>query len=82
MSPIPLNKIFSRFEYVVVANSLSQLKLRVTDDIFIKKHPDDVLYFPCYEAVMYGTKIHWEIDMRYVSSGVVNRIISLFQYIF
>jgi hypothetical protein len=81
VSPVPLNKTFSR-DHIVVANAYSKAVLRVTAEEFVGRHPGAAYYFPAYEAVMYGTREAWEDDMRHVSPAAVARVMQLFQKIF
>lgn len=82
VSPVPLNKTFSKKSHVVVANSLSKSTLRVAAEIFCRNHPGDVYYFPSYEIVTYGTRNPWESDMRHVSAEAVARVMNLFRVMF
>jgi GSCFA family len=54
----------------------------VAAEIFANNHPNEVFYFPSYEAVMFGTASPWEVDMRHVSSEAVERVMHLFSEMF
>jgi GSCFA family protein len=81
VSPVPLNKTFSR-DHIVVANCFSKAVLRVVAEEFVARHPGVAYYFPAYEAVTYGTRQAWEDDMRHVSPAAVARVMRLFQKVF
>lgn len=82
VSPVPLNATFNAGTNVVVANGLSKSVLRVALDQFSKSHPDDVFYFPSYEAVTMGNPNPWQFDKRHVSNVAVKRVMQQFQRMF
>ena len=82
VSPVPLNKTFSKSQHVVEANCLSKSILRVAAQQFCDSHPGEAFYFPSFETVMFGTKNPWENDMRHVSNEAVVRVMSLFSKMF
>lgn len=82
VSPVPLNATFNADTSVVVANALSKSVLRVALDIFSKSHPDNVFYFPSYEAVTMGCANPWQFDKRHVSNDAVRRVMRQFQRMF
>jgi hypothetical protein len=81
VSPVPLNKSFSR-DHIVVANAYSKATLRVVAEEFVGRHPEVAFYFPAYEAVIHGTREPWEEDKRHVSAAAVARVMTLFQKVF
>jgi len=81
VSPVPLNKSYSKDDHVVVANTLSKSTLRVAAQEFCDKY-DDVYYFASFETVMFGTEKPWETDMRHVSGNAVEKVMELFQFQF
>ena len=82
VSPIPLNKTFSKTNHVVSATGLSKAILRVAANQFSLNHPEDVFYFPSFETVMYGCEDPWEEDKRHVNSKAVERVMKLFSNMF
>ncbi|HEY9080162.1 GSCFA domain-containing protein [Magnetovibrio sp.] len=82
VSPVPLNKTFSKDSHVVSANCHSKSVLRVAAEQFVRNNPDHAFYFPSYEMVTYGTRSPWESDMRHVSNEAVGRVMALFQKMF
>lgn len=82
VSPIPLNKTFSKKNHVVCSSFLSKSILRVAAEEFSKNHPDNVFYFPSFETVMYGCKDPWEKDKRHVNPHAVERVMDLFSNMF
>ena len=82
VSPVPLNKTYSKEHHVVVANSLSKATLRVAAEVFCNRHPQNTAYFPSYEVVTNCTRNPWEADMRHVSAHAVERVMSTFGKMF
>ena len=82
VSPVPLNKTFSKNNHVVTSSCLSKSILRVAANKFCINHPDDVFYFPSYETVLYGCEKPWEKDQRHVSPSSVERVMELFANMF
>ncbi len=82
VSPIPLNKTFSKKNHVVSATCLSKSILRVAANEFVKNHSEDVFYLPSYETVMYGCENPWEANKRHVNPEAVKRVMQLFAHMF
>jgi len=82
VSPIPLNKTFSKTKHVVEATSLSKAILRVAANQFSMNHPEDVFYLPSFETVMYGCEDPWESNKRHVNPKAVARVMELFANMF
>tara|TARA_B100000242_G_scaffold191830_1_gene138187 strand:+ start:2003 stop:3370 length:1368 start_codon:yes stop_codon:yes gene_type:complete len=82
VSPIPLNKTFSKTKHVVEATGLSKAILRLAANQFSINHPKDVFYLPSFETVMYGCQDPWEINKRHVNPKAVARVMELFANMF
>ncbi len=82
VSPIPLNKTFSKKNHVVSATCLSKSILRVAANEFAQNHPQDVFYLPSYETIMYGCENPWESNKRHVNPEAVKRVMQLFAHMF
>ena len=68
VSPIHLNRTYSKNNHIVAASCYSKSVIRAAIGEFVKRYPDCVYYFPSYETIIYGEKEVWEKDLRHVSS--------------
>lgn len=66
---------------VVVANCHSKSTLRVAAEQFADCN-DNVVYFPAYEAVLYGSKQSFCEDGRHVTKEAVDRVMQMFRETF
>ncbi len=82
VSPIPLLATF-RYEEsnVVAANCHSKSILRVAAEEFARCN-ENVVYFPAYEAVLYGTRQPFREDGRHVTQEAVDRVMRMFRETF
>ncbi len=82
VSPVGLNRTYSRKNHVVAATCYSKSVLRVAAEELTNRHPDGIFYFPAFETVMYGCPHPWKEDHRHVSEEAVARVMNLFQKMF
>jgi hypothetical protein len=82
VSPVGLNKTYSKKNHVVVSTCYSKSVLRVAAEEFSNRHPGEAFYFPSYEMVMYGVRNPWEADRRHVSNEAVTRVMQMFSKMF
>ena len=82
VSPIPLYKTYSKSNHVVPATMYAKSKLLVAANRLAENHPDDVFYFPSFETVLFGSQDPWLADKRHISLNAVQRVMTLFQYMF